>query len=52
MKKALLLIAMLVSVLGSSAQKPWTKGGFETRKYRNVFVENGYKKAQVEAKLK
>ena len=52
MKKTILLITMLVASLGVSAQKPWTKGGFETRKYRNVFVEAGYKKAAVEAKLK
>ena len=52
MKKTVLLITMLITVLSASAQKPWKKGGFETRKYRNVFVENGYKKAEVEAKLK
>jgi oligosaccharide reducing-end xylanase len=31
---------------------PETKGGFFTDKYRNVFVEMGYKPAQVEKKLK
>ena len=34
------------------AQTPWTKGGFETGKYRNLFVEMGYKQADVDAKLK
>jgi len=31
--------------------KPWTKGAHETGKYRNVFLEAGYKKADIEAKL-
>ena len=31
--------------------KPWNKGAFETRKYRNVFVEMGYKPEEVDAKL-
>ena len=31
---------------------PWTKGAFETGRYRNVFVEMGYEPAAVEAKLK
>ena len=31
--------------------KPWNKGAFETRKYRNVFVEMGYKPEAVDAKL-
>ena len=34
------------------AQKPWTKGAFETRQYRNLFVEMGYQPEAVEAKLK
>ena len=34
------------------ALKPWKKGAFETNKYRNLFVEMGYKQADVDAKLK
>lgn len=30
---------------------PWEKGARETGKYRNVFLEAGYKKADIEAKL-
>ncbi len=37
--------------LSASALTPWTKGAFETRQYRNLFVEMGYKPADVEAKL-
>ena len=33
------------------AYTPWTKGAFETGKYRNVFVEMGYQPAEVENKL-
>jgi oligosaccharide reducing-end xylanase len=31
--------------------KPWTKGACETGKYRNVFLEAGYKQADIDAKL-
>ena len=31
--------------------KPWTKGGFETHRYRSVFAEMGYPQAEVDAKL-
>ncbi len=31
---------------------PWWKGAFETRQYRNLFVELGYKSADVDQKLK
>ena len=31
---------------------PWTEGAFTTGKYRNVFVDMGYKPAEVDAKLK
>ena len=34
------------------AQTPWTKGGFETGKYRNLFVEMGYNANDVDTKLK
>jgi len=32
--------------------KPWKKGAYETGKYRNLFKEAGYKKADIDAKLK
>jgi len=31
--------------------KPWTKGAHETGKYRNVFLDAGYKQADIDAKL-
>ena len=31
--------------------KPWKKGAWETKKYRNVFLEAGYSKAAIDAKL-
>ncbi len=30
---------------------PWEKGAFETRKYRNMFAEMGYKQADIDAKV-
>ena len=48
------LIIVLLAALGMSAQAltPWTKGAFETRQYRNLFVEMGYEPAAVDAKLR
>ncbi len=39
--------------IGAQAQtyKPWDKGAFETKKYRNLFVEMGYSEKDVEAKV-
>ena len=51
MKKTIAIVAMLTVVETILAWTPWTKGGFETGKYRNVFVEMGYKPADVENKL-
>ena len=52
MKKLSFLAAFLMLVAVSvQAYEPWTKGGFETHKYRNLFVEMGYQPAAVEAKL-
>jgi len=49
----LIIIAILaVMTMQAKALNPWTKGGFETGQYRNVFVEMGYQPAEVEAKLK
>jgi oligosaccharide reducing-end xylanase len=33
------------------AMKPWKKGAWDTKKYRNVFLEAGYKQAEIDAKL-
>ena len=52
MRKLLVIAVLIVSSVCVKAQSPWTKGAFETRQYRNVFVEMGYKPEQVEAKLK
>ncbi len=46
------MAAMLLMSLPLLAGKPWTKGGFETKKYRNLFVEMGYSQKDVDAKLK
>lgn len=55
-KRQLAVLAMLFFlVLQAGAQqqfKPWTKGAFETGRYRNVFVEMGYSQNDVDAKLK
>ena len=52
MRKLLVIAVLIVSSVCVKAQSPWTKGAFETRQYRNVFVEMGYTPEQVEAKLK
>lgn len=31
--------------------KPWKKGAWETKKYRNVFLEAGYSQSEIDAKL-
>lgn len=31
---------------------PWDRGAFETRKYRNLFAEMGYRQADIDARLK
>ena len=52
MRKIYVITIMLTLALNVCAQNgPWSKGGFETRKYRNVFVEMGYAPEAVEAKL-
>ena len=49
-----LLAWMLAFMMSASvsAYTPWKKGGFETKKYRNLFVEMGYGKKEVDNKLK
>ena len=52
MKKLMIITVLMAMTMQVKAFKPWTKGGFETGKYRNVFVEMGYKKSQVKAKFR
>lgn len=56
MKSIVIAVIMLLATLSLPLQaakplKPWDKGAFETQKYRNVFVEMGYKSEAVDAKL-
>lgn len=61
---AILLVALCMSVEGlakDAAEQdvndprgkmtPWEEGAWETGKYRNVFLEAGYKQADIDAKL-
>ncbi len=52
MNRFLTAVALLIATVEMWALTPWTKGAFETRQYRNLFVEMGYKPADVDAKLK
>ena len=52
MKKSVLFLLLLSTFMSVQAYKPWTKGAFETGKYRNVFAEMGYTQAAIDAKLK
>ena len=49
--KVALATCMLMAGQTMSAATPWKKGAFETKKYRNLFVEMGYSKKDVDAKL-
>ena len=54
MNRLYLLILPFVLMLSSCGPKPlvpWEEGAFETREYRNLFVEAGYAPEDVEAKL-
>ncbi len=39
------------AVLSKTSLQPWQKGGFETKKYRNLFAELGYTQKQIDDKL-
>ena len=39
MKKLFIITILVAMTMQMKAYTPWTKGGFETGKYRNVFVE-------------
>ena len=48
---AALAVVAFFSSCGPKPLVPAEKGAFETREYRNVFVEAGYSPKAVEAKL-
>jgi oligosaccharide reducing-end xylanase len=52
MRKILVLMMAFMMSAGVSAYTPWKKGAFETKKYRNLLVEMGYGKKEVDQKLK
>ena len=52
MRKLTIIAILMAMTIQMKALTPWTKGGFETGKYRNVFVEMGYQPEAVDAKLK
>ena len=41
-RKFLLFVVSIILSVYTYALSPWTKGAFETGRYRNVFVEMGY----------
>ena len=52
--KKLILIATLLYMCASAnaaSRTPWTKGGFETRQYRNLFAEMGYAQKDIDQKV-
>ncbi len=51
-RKNIILSFFILMSLGTHAFEPWKKGAFETRKYRNLFVEMGYQQKDVDAKVK
>ena len=51
MNKILFVLIFSCSFMISHAQQPWTKGAFQTKQYRNVFVDFGYTPEAVDAKL-
>jgi len=51
-RKNIILSFFILMSLGTHAFEPWKKGAFETRKYRNLFVEVGYQQKDVDAKVK
>ena len=53
MRRTVMCLMAMVCAMSMWAQMtPWTEGAFTTGKYRNVFVDMGYKPAEVDAKLK
>ena len=52
MKRLMMMATMAMATIHAMALTPWKKGAFETGQYRNLFVEMGYKQADVDAKVK
>lgn len=48
MKRLTIITILMATTMQMEAFTPWTKGGFETGIYRNVFVEMGYEPAAVD----
>ena len=48
-----LVILLFIPLLAQSvfSIKPWDKGAFETKKYRNLFAEMGYPQQEIDRKL-
>ena len=53
MKKLIIAMSLTMAATMSFGQlkKPFTKGGFETGKYRNVFLEAGYSQKEIDKKV-
>ena len=49
--KKLLLLCLVLTACSPKLTGPWTKGGFETGRYRNLFVEMGHSPKEVDAKV-
>ena len=43
--------ALVLASCSTPAHMPWSKGGFETGKYRNVFAEMGHSQKEIDAKV-
>ena len=52
MRKTAIIAILLSTAVNMLALTPWTKGAFETGRYRNIFAEMGYDASAVDAKLK
>ncbi len=53
MKKVIFVFVLMCMIVCAFSQsyKPWTQGAFDTRKYRNLFVEMGYSAQDVDARV-
>ncbi len=55
MKLNLLFLVIIMSLASCQTShnelKPWDKGAFETRQYRNLFAESGYPRHEIDRKL-
>ena len=51
LKRSAALFTLLYICVLTFAAEPWTKGGFETQKYRNLFAEVGHSQADIDARV-